>query len=46
LSFLFGIGNLIFGYYGSGLLGIVLGLFAAGVIYWDLSRRGWAEVIQ
>ncbi len=45
-SFLFGIGNLIFGSLLSGLLGILLGMVAGGVIYWDLSRRGWAEVIR
>jgi SSS family solute:Na+ symporter len=43
-SLLFGTGNLILGFYVPGLLGILLGLVAAAVIYWDLSRRGWSEV--
>ena len=41
---LFGVGKIIFG---ERLLGVALlfvGLVAGGIIYWDLSRRGWKEV--
>jgi len=43
-SVLFGVGKIIFGetLLGISLLGI--GLVAGGVIYWDLSRRGWGEI--
>jgi solute:Na+ symporter, SSS family len=41
---LFGVGRILFGNYLMGLLLLVVGLAAGGVIYWDLSRRGWAEV--
>jgi solute:Na+ symporter, SSS family len=41
---LFGVGKLIFGHVllGTGLL--VLALLAGGIIYWDLTRRGWKTV--
>jgi SSS family solute:Na+ symporter len=43
-SILFGVGKFILGemLLGVGLLG--LGLLAGGIMYWDLSRRGWGEV--
>ncbi len=44
-SGLFGVGKLIFGHYLLGLLFLLVGGFAAGIIYWDLSRRGWEQVI-
>ncbi len=43
---LFGVGKLIFGDSLSGLGLLLVGLLAAGVIYWDLSRRGWEEVVR
>jgi Na+/proline symporter len=43
---LFGTGKLIFGDYATGILMLVLALAAAGFIYWDLSRRGWEEVVR
>ena len=43
-SMLFAVGRLIFGDYAQGLLLIAVGAVAAGVIYWDLSRRGFREV--
>ncbi|MFQ5737512.1 MAG: sodium:solute symporter family protein [Acidobacteriota bacterium] len=41
---LFGVGKIIFGEYALGGLLLVLGVFAAAILYWDLSRRGWEEV--
>ncbi len=43
---LFGTGKLIFGQPWQGLGLWLLGLAAAGVIYWDLSRRGWEEITK
>jgi len=43
---LFGTGKLIFGETLAGLGLLLLGLAAAGVIYWDLSKRGWEEVTR
>jgi solute:Na+ symporter, SSS family len=43
---LFGIGKIILKDYGSGLAFIVLAVAAAGVISWDLSRRGWSSVME
>lgn len=41
---LFGVGHVILGETVAGAVMILVGLAAAGVIYWDLSRRGWGEV--
>jgi hypothetical protein len=43
---LFGVGKLLLQetLLGLGLLG--LGVAAGAVIYWDLSRRGWASVVD
>ncbi|HUQ90414.1 MAG TPA: sodium:solute symporter family protein [Bryobacteraceae bacterium] len=43
---LFGVGKLILKDYGSGALMLAVGLLAGGVIYWDLSRRGWSAVVD
>jgi hypothetical protein len=43
---LFGIGKVILRDYGSGALLLVIAAAAAGVIYWDLSRRGWSSVME
>jgi len=45
-SGVFGIGKLIFGYYWSGLGFLLVGSLCGGIIYWDLSRRGWKQVIR
>ena len=45
-AMLFGIGKVILG---EGLIGVVfiaLGLLAAGVIYWDLSKRGFEKLVR
>ncbi|MFQ5929839.1 MAG: sodium:solute symporter family protein [Acidobacteriota bacterium] len=44
--FLFGVGKVIFGEFLVGFLLLTVGLIGGGVIYWDLSRRGWEEVVQ
>ena len=38
---LFAIGKLILGAAGMGMLFLVIAAFCGGIIYWDLSRRGW-----
>ncbi|MDD5657566.1 MAG: Na+:solute symporter [Elusimicrobia bacterium] len=38
---LFGVGKIIFGQTGLGLAFLAVAAAAAGVVYWDLSRRGW-----
>jgi Na+/proline symporter len=43
---LFGVGKLLLLETGTGLLLLGLGLLAGGFIYWDLSRRGWAAVVE
>ena len=43
---LFGVGKLILGYSGEGLLFIGIGLAAAGVIYWNLSKRGFETLVK
>ena len=45
-AMLFGIGKLILGQPGLGTLFIVIGLAAAGVIYWDLSKRGFETIVK
>lgn len=42
--FLFGIGKILFHDYLMGIVFILIGLAAAGVIYWDLNRRGWKSI--
>jgi SSS family solute:Na+ symporter len=43
---LFGIGKIILKDYGTGLLFIAIALIAGGIIIRDLSRRGWASVME
>ncbi|MGA2715416.1 MAG: sodium:solute symporter family protein [Bryobacteraceae bacterium] len=43
---LFGIGKIILKDYGSGFAFIAVSAAAAGVIFWDLSRRGWSSVME
>ncbi len=43
---LFGIGKLVLLEIGSGVAFLLLALVAGGVIYRDLSRRGWATVVE
>jgi SSS family solute:Na+ symporter len=43
---LFGIGKIILKDYGTGFAFIAVAAIAAGVIYWDLSRRGWSSVME
>ena len=43
---LFGIGKIILKDYGSGFTFIAAAAGAAGVIFWDLSRRGWSSVME
>jgi len=43
---LFGIGKVIFGELFLGFSLLLLALLAGGIIYWDLSRRGWQEVTR
>ncbi len=38
---LFGVGKLIFGYLVVGFVYLGIGAVAAGIVYWDLNRRGW-----
>jgi solute:Na+ symporter, SSS family len=43
---LFGIGKIVLKDYGTGFVFIAIAVAAAGVISWDLSRRGWASVME
>ena len=43
---LFGVGKLIIGQHLEGALYLLVGLLAAGVIYWDLSKRGFEKLIE
>jgi len=43
-SMLFAVGRLIFGDYADSLPFLAVGAAAAGVIHWDLSRRGFSQV--
>ena len=43
---LFGTGKLLLKEFTAGSLLMALGLAAGGVIYWDLSRRGWSSVVD
>jgi hypothetical protein len=43
---LFGVGKLLLGATGTGLLLLALGALGGVVIYLDLSRRGWATVVE
>lgn len=42
--FLFGMGKILFKDYLTGFVFILIGLAAAGVIFWDLNRRGWKSI--
>ncbi|MBL7129024.1 MAG: Na+:solute symporter [Ignavibacteria bacterium] len=42
--FLFGFGKIIFGEYLTGIVLLLIGLFAALIIFWDLNRRGWEKI--
>ncbi|MBP9095563.1 MAG: Na+:solute symporter [Ignavibacteria bacterium] len=42
--FLFGMGKILFHDYLMGFVFILTGLAAAGVIFWDLNRRGWKSI--
>jgi hypothetical protein len=41
---LFGIGKLVFQQWGWGLLLLLIAGLAGYLIFWDLSRRGWATL--
>jgi hypothetical protein len=43
---LFGVGKLLLGETTTGLVMTAVGLLAGGIIYWDLSRRGWSSVVD
>lgn len=43
---LFGTGKLLLGEIGLGIALVALGMAAGGVIYYDLSRRGWSSVVD
>lgn len=43
---LFGTGKLLLGEIGWGITLVALGMAAGGVIYYDLSRRGWSSVVE
>jgi SSS family solute:Na+ symporter len=43
---LFGIGKIILKDYGTAFEFIAVAAVAAGIIYWDLSRRGWSSVME
>jgi Na+/proline symporter len=43
---LFGVGKLLFGYTSTGLILLAISAISGFVIYRDLSRRGWATVVE
>ena len=45
-SMLFGVGKLILGMHTEGLIFILVGLAASGVIYWNLSKKGFKELVN
>ena len=45
-SSLFGIGKIILKETGPGVAFLVAAALAGGIIYWDLSRRGWSTVLE
>ncbi|HTM52273.1 MAG TPA: sodium:solute symporter family protein, partial [Bryobacteraceae bacterium] len=45
-SALFGIGKIILKETGVGFLFLLAAVVAGGIIYWDLSRRGWSTVLE
>jgi Na+/proline symporter len=45
-STLFGIGKIVLLDYAAGFICLAIAVGAAGVIYWDLSRRGWSSVME
>jgi Na+/proline symporter len=45
-SVLFGFGKLILGEHIQGVVCLIVALLAAGVIYWDLSKRGFEKVVE
>jgi hypothetical protein len=45
-SALFGIGKIILKESGTGALFILAAAVAGGIIYWDLTRRGWGSVLE
>ena len=42
----FGIGKIILRETWPGLIFLAVAAFAGGIIYWDLSRRGWSTVLE
>jgi hypothetical protein len=45
-SSLFGIGKIILKETGPGLMFLAAAAVAGGIIYWDLSRRGWSTILE
>ena len=45
-SSLFGIGKIILKETGTGVMFLAAAAIAGGIIYWDLSRRGWSTVLE
>src|SRR5438874_9320257 len=45
-SALFGIGKIILKETGTGVMFLAAAAIAGGIIYWDLSRRGWSTVLE
>jgi hypothetical protein len=43
---LFGVGKVLLGEVGIGMALTAVGVAAGGVIYYDLSRRGWSSVVD
>ena len=43
---LFGVGKLLLKETASGVALLAAGIAAGALIYWDLSRRGWAAVVD
>jgi hypothetical protein len=43
---LFGIGKIILKETGLGVAFLAAAAVAGGIIYWDLSRRGWSSVLE